>query len=69
MAQTKQYTHAHTHTARTLVGDQYTWLGDHHGRSSAPVSRCIQVSKYGALTNILQLQVGTQMMELRTINV
>jgi hypothetical protein len=29
-----------------------TWLGDHQGRPSAPLSRCIKVSKYGALTNI-----------------
>ena len=57
--QTKLYTYTrtNTHTARTLVGDQ-TWLSDHQGRPSAPLSRCVKVSKYGALTNLLQLQDG-----------
>ena len=32
--QTKQYTHSHT--AHTIVVGQYTWLGDHQGRPSAP---------------------------------
>ena len=47
----------HTHTLQThelVVG---TWLGDHQGRSSAPLSRCVKVSKYGVLINILQLRL------------
>ena len=34
-----------------------TWLGDHQGRPSAPLIRWVdQLSKYGALTNILPLR-------------
>ena len=32
-----------------------TWLGDHQGRPSAPLIRCIKPSKYGALANTLEL--------------
>ena len=35
--QTKQYTHAHTHTLILQQMAASTWLGDHQGRPSAPV--------------------------------
>ena len=34
-----------------------TWLGDHQGRPSAPLIRCVKPSKYGALTNTLELDL------------
>jgi hypothetical protein len=34
-----------------------TWLGDHQGRPSAPLSRRVKVSKYEVLKNMLQLQL------------
>ena len=34
-----------------------TLLGDHQGRSSAPLIRCIKPLKYGALTNTLKLEL------------
>ena len=46
-----------------MVSGQYClaiWLGDHQGRPSAPLSPYVKVSKYGALTNILQLQLGVE---------
>jgi hypothetical protein len=37
--QTKQYTLTHTQHAHKLMVS--TWLGDHQGRPSAPLSRCV----------------------------
>ena len=34
-----------------------TWLGDHQGRPSAPLIRCIKPSKYKALTNTKELEL------------
>ena len=35
-----------------------TWLGDHQGRPSAPLIRCVKPSKYEALTNTLELELA-----------
>ena len=34
-----------------------TWPGDHQGRSSAPLIRCVKPSEYGALTLTLELEL------------
>ena len=34
-------------------------MGDHQGRPSAPLIRRVKPSKYGALTNTLELDLGT----------
>ena len=36
-----------------------TWLGDHQGRPSALLIRCVKPSKYGALTDTLELELVT----------
>ena len=55
--QTKQYTHALTFTLHTQHLVANTWLGDHQGRPSASLTRCVKPSKYGALTNTLDLEL------------
>ena len=55
--QTKQYTHAHTSTLHTQQLVATTWLSDHQGKPTAPLIRCVKPSKYGALTDTLELQL------------
>ena len=53
------YASTHFHIAHTTAGGYRTWLGDHQGRPSAPLTRCVKPVEIWSVNKYIRIRIRT----------